>query len=361
MRTKKVYIFASACLVLLVVFTIKACQARRPRLSDGFPLKQIWETRLKDKIEHLSISDDGFVFVRTKRTLTCLSADTGEVQWTFGISKQIISSPAVIHDRGVYLADGKMIWALDPKNGNPFWRKPLEDSAAWVTDVDDKSLLVNMPSDEARAYTTADGELLWSTFVSSRGPMNAYLDEDIAYIIDLSIKALDTQTGKTLWSKESGIVSRNAYDNEGVLFYEYWENSDSSQKSIRAFDVHSQKRLWETKVSDENINRIVTHENNVIVLGSDKVHVMRSNDGVVVWEVGFFEPRLAAVVGEDIYILEGFNRKIRAFQLATGKYLGALQTVPVIFEVKEERMIANQGTLIYADNDTLYGFMNESH
>lgn len=356
MRTKKVYIFSSTCLLLLVVFTIKICQAQRPTLSDGFPLKQIWETRLKDKVEDLSVSDDGIVFARTKRTLTCLSADTGEVQWTFGISKQVIPSPAVIHDRGVYLADGEMIWALDPKNGNPFWRKPLDGPSVLVTDADNKSLLVYITSYEVRAYTTADGELLWSTFVASRGPMNAYLDGDIAYIIDLSIKALDAQTGKVLWSKESGLIGRNAYDNEGILFYEYWKNWDSLQKSIRAFDVHSQKRLWETKVSDENINRIVIHENNVIVLGSDKVHVMRSNDGVVVWEVGFFEPRLAAVVGEDIYILEGFNRKIRAFQLATGKYLGALQAFPVIFEIEQERMIGSQRTLLFANENSVYGY-----
>lgn len=85
-----------------------------------------WKTKLNGKIKSsspcISPEEDGSIFIGTHNGgMYCLNQETGIIKWNKGISKPVLSSPAILKDAVFFAASDNRIYCLHSTNGSKIW------------------------------------------------------------------------------------------------------------------------------------------------------------------------------------------------------------------------------------------------
>jgi outer membrane protein assembly factor BamB len=85
-----------------------------------------WKTKLNGKIKSsspcISPEEDGSIFIGTHNGgMYCLNQETGIIKWNKGISKPVLSSPAILKDAVFFAASDNRIYSLHSTNGSKIW------------------------------------------------------------------------------------------------------------------------------------------------------------------------------------------------------------------------------------------------
>jgi outer membrane protein assembly factor BamB len=344
------------CIVGVIALFVFAHYYQYPPLSlvqfgeeNYFPLEKLWSQKPGNIIDDLSVTEDGtMVIVRTGNAFYALDKHQGNVIWKHRITHQAFSSPAVSSGSKIYVADGKVLWALDPENGQVIWSQPLSESGGRIIDVSKEVVLVNLVGSYVQAHDTQTGSLLWTIGVG-RGLIHAYIDDNLVYIPDYGIRAVDIVSGKTIWTEGTDAIGSSSFS-DGIIFYK-------SGNKITAFDVKKRIESWSLDLRFKGFGTLVVENGLLIVSDIDYLYAFDGLTGHLIWSVGTDFPKNPSVIDNTIYILEGFTRKIRAFDIDTGKEMGFIRTsFPYLLIVDRKDMMSSSNILLFSRGNEIFAF-----
>jgi len=119
--------YAVLILFFLIYFSI-ACQELPPTrkiVSSSLPVKQLWQTQLKEPSSASPILTNRVIIAQTSVALYGLDKDSGQQLWkhTFN-SRQLTPAPIIAQGNLVFLGDNDgMVTALDTVSGEVNWQR----------------------------------------------------------------------------------------------------------------------------------------------------------------------------------------------------------------------------------------------
>jgi len=356
-NTKKIKLTLSisvATLILLVILpTIIYNQYVYMRLDTSrFPLEQKWSSRVDAKILELSVTNDGkLVFARTASRLYAIDAQTGQEVWSFTLSYQIDSSPAIAVNENIYIADSKTLWALNQKNGDVIWRQPLSKVNEQVIAASDTAILVCSTSSNVSAYDPKNGSLLWK-FPVYWHHEKFYVNKNTIYVPEDGVYAINLPAGQVVREKGTDAVTDSRFYND-IIYYVTTED-------IVAFNTQNESEIWRhnLQLSEYGLPKIEVYDKFILVMDMKSVFKLNRDTGKLIWKVSASEPSNPSIIGDDIFVLEEFDKTIRSFQIENGKDTGSLKFsgYQILVADSRQNMVAFGDMLFFVRGNEILGF-----
>lgn len=315
----------------------------------NFPLKTSWSQKLSNAIVDISTSNDNSVILaRTQYRLYALQAVNGKVVWSFPLAKQVYHSPARNTGKTVYVTDSKFLYAIRINDGSEIWKQPLPESGGRLVDLSESLILVNQTSYDIRAYNTQSGQLLWTAPVG-RGFVQAYINDDTVYIADDGINAVKASTGESVWQHGNKVIGESTY-NEKIIYYR-------SSNKVTAFDTQIQHELWNASLPENGFLRFKLGGDYLFVMDESNFYVFNKSNGILEWQEIISHPMNPVVIEKNLYVLEGFNRVIRVFNLATKTEIGHLRiSAPQLSVVENQDMYSSPDILLFSIGHDIFAY-----
>ena len=317
--------------------------------TTNFQLEKKWSHQLDSTITEISVGQNSVIlFARTSNSIYAFRADNGNVLWSFDSLAQGGYSPAFSNNLNVYVVDDKYIRAFDKQSGQIIWSQLLPKSRGQLVYVSDDIILVNEVANDISAYGAINGSMLWSIGVG-RGFVNAYQDEGFVYIPDYGIKALDAATGKVLWKVGNDGIGSSSYS-DGIIYF-------MSGDSIVAFDVKHQTEVWRLKFPSESFRKSVVDKGILFITDAQYLFAYNKSSGTLLWRAVVEFPTNPAIIENTVYVMEGFSRKIRCYDIATGKETGSFRvSFPILLLPDYRDMASTQNLLLFSRGTEIFAF-----
>jgi outer membrane protein assembly factor BamB len=352
-RFYKITLLGSGGLIfLLICLRLYPGVSPFPLLTKGLPIVQRWAVKLNDATHEISgTSDETMILVRTNRAIYALLAETGETVWSFDLEPQAELSPALATSGRVFITDSKNIWSLSQQNGRILWRQSLPETRGRVVSANSQVVLINQRSKDIRAYDANTGQFLWNIRTGG-GAIEAYIDQNQVYIPDYGLKSIDLLTGKVLWEEIGNVIGSSSYE-DGIIYY-------TSGDQIFAYDARSQIELWKVNLVATGFRKFKIYQDYVLVTDADYLYAFNKTTGDLHLKVRLSYPVNPTLIGDHIYVREGFKQAIQVFRLSTGEKIGTIQvSLPQLFFVEHQNVTSVAGLLIFSRNQVLYGYQEK--
>ena len=171
-----------------------------------------------------------------------------------------------------------------------------------------------------------------------------------------TISALDSQTGKEVWTRKlkNVVVGAGVHVNHGIVLL------GTLKGDVIALDASNGNDLWKARVSSEVLSVPVTNGFIVVVKSiDDKIAVLDAKSGEILWTQNTLQPVLtlrgssAPVIVEDA-IFAGFsNGEVKAFSPKNGSLLWSVTVSVAKGRSELERMVDIDSTPLIV-GDTLF-------
>jgi outer membrane protein assembly factor BamB len=316
--------------------------------TSNFPLVKKWSSNLSDSILELSATDNGlFVFARTANALYSIDTSTGRVLWHFPLVYQAVTFPAIAKNGFVYIADAKKLWALDQRTGDIVWNQSLSEPRGRVETVTDISIFVNNSNTDIGVYDVKTGSLVWKFPLYWYHP-KFYVRENKIYIPQNGLYILDIATGKDAVVNDKDSIFDSVIYNSDVYY--------ATLDNIVAFNTKTGSETWREKRAFSNYDypRLDINGQFIIVEGAESLTTLNRETGDMIWNTSTSYPMNPSVIGNTIFVMEGYDRIIRAFQITTGKEIGKLRASSYHF-----LLASNQRDMIAVGNQLIFSRGNE--
>jgi outer membrane protein assembly factor BamB len=354
-------ITATIIIVLIIAFGVLLNYINQqvfPRVSENqkFPLRKEWNHCVDEQIREISTAGNEKILVKTNDALYAYDLDSRNLVWTASIKKQVESFPAVVADKRVFVSDNEHLWAFDLKTGKNLWKIPLDGINTWIPDASQKFVLLNTISDRVDVYDATSGNKLWK-IQSGRGYTQAYIHNDIVYIVDHGIKAFEASTGVQLWRLDSKrAVGLSTFKDGTVYYIEYQE---SGRFDLVAYSTSLESELWRRNFVDNSPSGLYLYNGFLFLTENNALYQMDPEKGIVNWEKVLSDPTNLSFIETNVYVLEQFHRTIHVFEIESGKALGSLQmSFPRVIGFKTQEMIAVGANLVFSRGCEFFVFGN---
>lgn len=317
-----------------------------------FPLEQKWMISLNsgsifDSVVELSKAGDGVLLAKTKEGIYALQENSGAVMWFFRLKNQLQPRPAMAFDGIVYTSDSKHLSAISQKDGKLIWEQAVGNTN-WIVDVSKDMVLVNEVANDIVSFDAKTGNLLWRKGVG-RGFVAAYIDDDLIYIPDHGIEAVNTQTGSVVWDDGENTIGDSAFQ-DGVIYYATGDN-------LIAFDARKRIELWSVALPGFGFKHPVVQDGFVFVTDMDYLYAINRLDGVLAYKIGVSVPQNPSFLDRDVYVRGLFNRAIWVFDTDTKKQKSLLATaLPMLLGVETQDMIATGNLLVFSNDNRVFAY-----
>lgn len=322
------------------------------RSTNDFPLEKQWSYCVGEKIRELSAGGDNTILVKTDNSMSAYALETAQLVWTTSIKKQVQSFPPVAADERVFVSDNEQLFAFDLITGGLLWKVSLDGRSTWIPAATDRFVLLNTVSDRIRVFEADTGTQVLE-FPAGRGFTPAFVVDDVIYIIDRGIKALDISTGNLIWQvNHNRVTGLGTYDNGVLYFIEY---PDSQTYDLVAYSVELHVELWRENFSDDSPNGIYIHGGILVLPENSDLHGIDLKSGKTIWTVTLSDPTNVAFIEDSVYVLEQFRRVIHAIDTESGKELASLQiSLPQAFGTRTQEMIAVDSSIVFSRGCEIY-------
>ena len=344
----------SSCIILLLVFVLfaglMAIIFNNGNLSsNGFPLQRQWSIDLGSEVNALSTNEGEILLARTSNSLFALDMQSGKILWTHSLAWQAIPKPPIASKGSVYFADGAAIWALDEKSGKVLWSQSVPYQEADVKSVSDAAVAVDMAQDLI-LYDAKTGTKIWNK-AACRNEIQAHILNDTVYVPCYGIRAINVISGNDEWALESTKrIAKVGYAG-GVLYY----SPDSN--SVAAFDLVNRKMLWEVPFSGDGLRQFSAHGEYLAITDSDRLCLLNRETGERLWCAQMNNPQVPAIIGNTVYVFNGYLNEISAFELSSGQPVGYLKIRKLRpFIVHEELITSSNDTLFFGNGHRIFAF-----
>lgn len=317
----------------------------------NFPLRQRWSVNLGEQVQGISTNRDNIIFARTSRKLTAIEVDTGKILWEHKLAIQASSEPAIENNGIVYIADAKSIWAVDQVDGAVIWKAPVPMSVAKVRGASQNVVAVEGGS-YIYVYKATDGSLLWSKPVCRYGGVLAYVDYSQVYVPCIGrIRAMNGSSGEIEWETEASFsVAKVAYQ-DGVMYY------SPVRTAVSAYNLRNRSEIWVTPFQGKGYRLFKILRDNVYITGSDKICALQMATGDQLWCIDFKTPQNPTSIGNQLFVFNGYQNNISAYNIASGQKIGDLTVRNMKFYIIQgELMLSLDNTLIFGSDHRVFGY-----
>lgn len=320
-------------------------------IVNDFPLQEQWRSKLDGEVRSLSTNGDQIIFARTSKKLYALNSESGEILWNHEMAWQGIQKPPIASYGLVYLADGKAIWALDEENGNVKWTREVPLSSASVELISDNVAVVKMSS-YILVLDALDGSILWSTPECRYGDFPVYIDNKTLYSPCVNnITARDINNGEVIWDSQKPLVIAKVAYRDNTMYY------SPTRNTLSAIDLQNLGTLWESSITSEGFREFTILGSHLVVTGSDKFSIFERETGNQLWCSNFNNPQNPVVVGEILFMFNGFQNNITAFDILTGEKIGELSIKNLkMFSVERDLLVSIDNRIIFGNGSSIFSF-----
>lgn len=165
-------------------------QAQRPRLTPG--------------------PEDTLLICEPKDSLKAVDGDTGEIVWE--VSESFQAPNLVAKEDQLVVADRGRVVSFDARTGGKNWEKSLEAETSGTPVVDELGRVFLADRAGEISAWSAEGAPLWSLNIGNgsgvRPNVCATGEGRVLVSSGESLKALDSATGETLWSRKTSTPAR---------------------------------------------------------------------------------------------------------------------------------------------------------
>ena len=356
-KSMKQYLaWASVIILVLAVGGYITVVSIFPIVGSGFSPHNTWTQPTKgENIRCMSVSQDGIILFNTRQALTALKAETGMPLWS--VNDLADECPELALGDAFITLSEQSLSKIETKTGRTLWQQALYNSSAKIRAVSENYVVVNYASYRIDVYDTESGLLLW-TLPAERGYVDVYISGDTVYYVGDEIKAIDGKTGEIVWQQDLDIGG-NTLLAENMLFYEGGNLFDDNTVDIVAFDVIKRQEIWRIQIDSGWVEELLINGDHLFLADSYYLYALDKKDGELIWQAKSSSPTNLTVVGNNLVVLEGFTRIVRAFDIQSGALRGEIYvTLPQMLRIKkEERDIGswNNALLLY-NKDTIYAY-----
>ena len=348
---KKVILWIGIFLLLMIAYFVSRSFLGTTFTSNNFPLSEKWSTRFGNDIQQISIIDNKIVLARTAAELYAMDVKSGKVLWHHTSGWSNANEPAFAKNEIVFFTDDKWILALNQADGEILWQKLLDSpQSAQVVDASQDKVAV-FDTENLKVYQTFDGTLLWSKHVC-RNSTQAYFYDTNLYFPCLGLDAVDIKTGHTVWETHSDEIVWAAAYADGVMY------SSPDLDSITAFDLQNQKQIWSTHLASDPEQGFTISDEYLFMTDQSKFCVLLRNSGKVLWCTrNIINPQNPVKVGNIVYIFNGLQNTITAFDLSSGNRIGKLFMSNLnIFTLFRHILVSSDELMIFGSGHEVFAF-----
>lgn len=326
--------------------------------SQEFPLSEKWVAKLQEDIQQIAIVDNSIVIVRTMKEIYSLDMQSGNILWQQSITWHFSNQPLLAKKGMIFLSDGKGVMALNQSDGKILWQQPLRHpSAAEVVDGTQDFIAVNDPP-YLTVFQADDGVFRWEKEIC-RGRAQAYFFDTNIVVPCYGLAVVDALSGETVWETKSDDgddrIWKSAFA-DGVIYF------SQDLEDITAYDLRNRRQLWKTPLADEyhSFQAYKVLGDHLSVTIDDQLCILHREDGKNAWCTGdLIKPRNPTSFGDVLYLFNGLQNGITAYNLHDGNKIGRLDFPAFIFitvENDKQLMISSNEFLIFASGKELFAY-----
>lgn len=282
---------------------------------------------------------------RMDRWIFALNAANGNPVWRRFINEPIASSPLALDDSIIFPGDDLNTFFIDPANGDIKTKIYTKGSA--YTPVFKNNYLMLTGFRSVRLYQRENGNLrlLWQKQYEENFDAPPYMSSKYVIVANASGKifALSIRDGKQLWSFETrgNILS-------APLYYKNRIYAGSTDGNIYCLDEINGKKLFEFPAGKAIIGNIIARERSIFFASRNgKLYCVDSERGFLKWEY-FFGSRLINELyfNGDTLVLNSPDKCITLLSPISGSVIWKLESGVKHSEAEEEN-----GRLFFTNNN----------
>ncbi|MFP4053128.1 MAG: PQQ-binding-like beta-propeller repeat protein [Phycisphaerae bacterium] len=257
---------------------------------------------------------------------------TRRVLWRSGDAEQTVLDTPAVHEGTVYYcsASDGALHALDAETGHEKWRVKADRSACSSPVVDGPTVYFGSNDGTFRAVDTQFGRPLWTYHGEHPMRLAAALGRTLALVPSgPDLLALNRRNGKLQWSISAGMLAGAPAVRKGRVFLATFDEEDRCGK-LRALDLQTGKTLWTHRLRNASLHAPAVDDDTVYALGDDRTGLVALDaaNGRLKWtaRVGkelWFSP---VVAGSTVYVAGRTNEKLYAIDARKGTIRWSLDT-----------------------------------
>lgn len=314
--------------------------------KEGFPLTQKWMTKFGSNVFDLAVAQDGTLLVRTAY-LNAIDTTSGQLRWRVLLDHEVGSDAGMEREGVVYVTTPTSLLAIKLETGEIIWEEGIRGGNL-VGAVSNDIILLNMYNEFLSAHDTAFGNQLWGISVGE-GRLSALIWGKDVFVARNGVSSLSILTGETTWRLNRKQFKSPTLSDDLVYF--------STRREVICIDPNEKVGVWIQELLYYDSRKHTIHNEILILTNPNDIRALDKINGEMLWEREITSPQNPVVIGNVVYVMEGFSRNIFAFDISTGEYLGKLySSTPQFVFTERNYMVTSEGLLIFARGNRLFAF-----
>ena len=263
------------------------------------------------------------------------------------LDHEVGSDTGMERDGIIYVTTPTSLLAIKLETGEIIWEKGIRGGSL-VNAVSNDIVLINSYNEFLSAHDTELGTQLWGTSIGE-GTLSAFIwDKDIFVARD-RVSSLSIITGEITWRLNNKQFKKTALSDDLICF--------STSQEVICIDPNEKVGVWIQELPFYASRKHTVHNDILVSINPNDIRALDRTNGEMFWEREVTFPQNPVVIGNVVYVMEGFSREIFAFEISTGNYLGKLHSsIPQFVFTERNDMVTSKGLLIFARGNRLFAF-----
>jgi len=272
----------------------------------------------------ISYTANKVIYINTADgSVNALQANSGKSLWHYRPALPASRPLNIVQDTVYFTAQNaqrSFVYALRTSDGSLRWQLPLPDLHLSLVNVTESALYFLGRDGQIYTFKTQDGSLLWQ-YKETKSSSHSWLTvlDGIVYLTNLdrmSLSALQTSTGKLLWSKQG---AGDIWILATTPAITYIQLNDTTVYAIKTSDG---TQLWKYNGMEQGGSFVIEQNNLYLTTRTGTVVALNANDGSLLWQYKKMYPIWGSlVVTPPVLYLNALDGTIYALRARDGRLL----------------------------------------